>query len=106
MHLPLFSVDLASDFLLGLAVTCGSDFLVLVDGVVQGVLELVETREHRHGGCCRGVDGSEWGRSAGYCIDHGVHRAIKTSILFRLGQGLAWRSFDKIEVMGELNPIV
>ena len=41
MHLPLFSVDLAPHFLLGLVMPGGSDLLVLTDGVVQGVLELI-----------------------------------------------------------------
>ena len=58
MHLPLFSTDLASHFLLGLAMARGSDFLILVDDVIQGVLKLVETREHRHDESKRMVQGN------------------------------------------------
>jgi len=55
MYLPLFSVNLASHFVLGLALSSGCALLVVVfDGVIQGVLELIETRKYGH--CGIGVD--------------------------------------------------
>lgn len=67
MYLSLFSVDLAPHFALGLAVPGGCALLVIVDNVIQGVLELIETRKHGH--CGIGMDITEgwgWGVGDGY----------------------------------------
>ena len=41
--------------LVGLAVSGGRVLLVIVDDIIQGVLELIETRKHGHGGIERDV---------------------------------------------------
>ena len=50
LYLPLFSVNLAPYFILGLAVPGWSAPLVVIDDVIQGVLEFIEARKHGHGG--------------------------------------------------------
>ena len=54
LYLPLFSVNLVPDLVLGLAVSSGSLLSVVVGDVIQGVPKLIETREYRH--CGIGMD--------------------------------------------------
>jgi hypothetical protein len=53
--LSLFSMDLAPHFALSFTVSGGSSLLIVVDDVIQGVLELIETRKDRHGGIKMGI---------------------------------------------------
>lgn len=50
MYLLLFSMNLTPHFFLCLGMSGGGDFLIIVDGVIQSILEFTETRKHRHGG--------------------------------------------------------
>jgi hypothetical protein len=45
---PFFPVDLSPHLGLALTVSSGSALLIIVDGIVQGVLELIETRKDGH----------------------------------------------------------
>jgi len=83
VYLPLFSVDLAPHFLLGFAVPGRSVFSVIVNDVIQGVLELIETRKCRHGGIEMDITerwrgriggGYKFRREKGYCVRCGSPR--------------------------------
>lgn len=61
MFPPLFSMDLAPHFVLGLAVPGRGPLLVVVDGVIQSIPELTETRKCRHDGDRSREAEGDWG---------------------------------------------
>ena len=73
---PLFSADLAPHFVLGLAVPGRGILPIIVNGVIQGVLELIKTRKGCHGGIELDITGG-WEGEIGWDV---VERRVIASM--------------------------